>query len=120
MEVIYRAFDGKEFDDEYECEQYEHMRELVSKDFHSHLYTTKGEEIQLIDITSDNCDNILYMDIKSQEDYETIDKIMECFGCGMPPTFGRYYYDLVADVWKSYDYLKAFCDKMSGFFEKGE
>ncbi len=120
MEVIYKAFDGKEFDTEWECEQYECMRELASKHFCSHLYAANGEEIQLTNVTADNCDNILFMDIKSQEDYNTIDQIMDCYGCGMPPTFGRYYYDIVADVWKSYDYLKAFYDKMNNFFEKEE
>lgn len=73
MEVIYRAYDGREFDDKYKCEEYENSYFHQSL-FNITFYTIDGDPyyIEQDDMFNDNiyysCERIDLLDYKQVED----------------------------------------------------
>lgn len=70
METIYRAFDGKEFDDEDDCLDYEHRQKCRYILFDGNM-----------DQTSNDCD-AWYMILRNEDDIDYVKSECFCFVCG--------------------------------------
>ena len=76
MEIIYRAFDGKEFQTEGECLTYEHQQEIKALNLQSRFFNFDGEVMDINDLY--HCiENGWYMDIVSIEEARIIAEYAE-------------------------------------------
>lgn len=102
MEIIYRADDGREFDNEYECEAYENQQKIAALNLKSRFFNCEG---QLLDITNlDDCiENGWYMEIATMEEarflaeYAEENVRMTLFET--TPQVGRFYFDGNDEQW---------------------
>ena len=100
--TIYIAFDGKEFEDENECERYE-SKELQNKYGESlFVYNKDGKKISL-DEDYRLCQDSYYITCKTKEALDYLNKIFDGYvntidyDGKFPASF---YYDFTADRWK--------------------
>ena len=85
MEIIYKAFDGKEFDDEDECRTYELLTELNSKPT-AVFATQDGELFTLKDILEEQyaIEDVIYLYCANHEAYENTAEVFDEFGSTFP------------------------------------
>ena len=100
--TVYIAFDGKEFDNENECERYE-SKELQNKYGESlFVYNKDGKKISL-DEDCRLCQDSYYITCKTKEAFDYLNKIFDGYvntidyDGKFPASF---YYDFTADRWK--------------------
>lgn len=99
MRKLFIADDGTEFEDEYECEEYEFINEF--KDNNLVMFSSNKSRITSIE-DFNNCNFII---IKSQADLDKLIKYCDSYGCryGYPKEIGCYYYDYDSDQWDLID-----------------
>lgn len=119
MEIIYRAFDGKEFKNEDECLSYEHQQEIKALNLQSRFFNFDGEVMDINDLY--HCiENGWYMDIVSIEEARIIaeyaEREMSLVLFKDKPTIGRFYYDDSAEEWHNIEELySVYADKLKIF-----
>ena len=112
MEIIYRANDGREFDDEEACELYEKMKAMPQELMGFKLYDADGNEVPLFDEEYRVDDDFYYIVTHSAEEASALYDILHDHGISSPwynhgwagNNFeaGRYYYDTRECVWKNF------------------
>ena len=104
MDIIYRAFDGKEFEGENDCLYYE--REITANKYKNDIIgLNEGlEEINLFNGMGDFFQGSYFILIKTNEAADFIEKIRP--DCDLYIPFikkGAYYYDKTVDEWRTID-----------------
>ena len=102
QKTIYVAFDGKEFDDEDDCREYELNTKLKDVGDDLLLYDKNGKKIEKID-NQLLAESIDYIVIKSEKAYEYFVEQMDYFGLNYPDFYDSpicsYYYDYDENEW---------------------
>ena len=100
--TVYIAFDGKEFDNEYDCREYELNTKLKDIGDDLLLYDKNGKKIEKID-NQLLAESIDYIVVKSEKAYEYFVEQMDCFGLNYPDYYNSpicsYYYDYDENEW---------------------
>lgn len=100
--TIYVAFDGKEFDDEGDCREYELNTKLKNIGDDLLLYDKNGKKIEKID-NQLLAESIDYIVVKSEKAYEYFVEQMDYFGLNYPDYYNSpicsYYYDYDENEW---------------------
>ena len=100
--TIYVAFDGKEFDDEYDCREYELNTKLKDIGDDLLLYDKNGKKIEKID-NQLLAESIDYIIVKSEKAYEYFVEQMDYFGLNYPDYYNSpicsYCYDYDENEW---------------------
>lgn len=105
MEIIYRAKDGKEFDDEWECEQYEkncEFNKLPFKDFIALTYHNKKvEEDDMYDLWNNTC----HIFFKTEESIEYFEQAFNIYEKDFEGTLDEWFYNGLPEPnqWYHYD-----------------
>lgn len=129
MEIIYRANDGKEFDDEEACELYETMKDMPKELMGFKLYGIDGDEVPLFDEEYRVDDDFYYIVTHSAEEASTLYDILHDHGISSPwdncrwgNTFeaGRYYYDCDDCRWKNFKDFEDTYNHMRDIFKQGK
>ena len=95
MEVIYRAFDGKCFEDEDECRTHELLTEFSSKP--SAVFATKdGKLFTLKDILEEQyaIEDVIYLYCANYEAYKNTAEVFDDFGSTFPEWGNRVPYEV--------------------------
>lgn len=112
MDIIYRAFDGKEFEEEDDCLYYE--REIIANKYKNDIIglNKEFEKISLFDGIENFFQKSYFILIKTNE---AVDFIKENnFNWNFyTPSFGKgtYYYDQIVDEWRAID------EKVNKFYQ---
>ena len=131
MEIIYRADDGKEFDDEEACELYEKMKDMPREQMGFKLYDIVGDEVPLFDEEYRVDDDFCYIVTHSTEEASTLYDILHDHGISSPwdkrswadnNTFeaGCYYYDCEGNRWKNFKDFEKTYHHMLSIFNQGK
>ena len=96
--TIYIAFDSKEFDNEYDCREYELNTKLKDIGDDLLLYDKNGKKIEKID-NQLLAESIDYIVVKSEKAYEYFVEQMDYFGLNYPD----YYNSLICSYCYDYD-----------------
>ena len=100
--TVYIAFDGKEFDNEYGCREYELNTKLKDVGDDLLLYDKNGKKIEKID-NQLLAESIDYIVVKSEKAYEYFVEQMDYFGLNYPDYYNSpicsYYYDYDENEW---------------------
>ena len=96
--TIYVAFDGKEFDNEYDCREYELNTKLKDIGDDLLLYDKNGKKIEKID-NQLLAESIDYIVVKSEKAYEYFVEQMDYFGLNYPD----YYNSPICSYCYNYD-----------------
>ena len=100
--TIYIAFDDKQFDNEYDCIEYELNTKLKDIGDDLLLYDKNGKKIEKIDnqLLAESVD---YIVVKSEKAYEYFVEQMDYFGLNYPDYYNSpicsYYYDYDENEW---------------------
>ena len=101
--TIYIAFDGKEFDNEYECERYE-SKELQNKYGKDLLVYDENGELIALDNDYLLSQSSAYIICKSEKALNYLNKIFDYNGVNNVDYDGNFpasfYYDFTTDEWK--------------------
>ena len=95
--TIYIAFDGKQFDDEDKCVEYESLAKAKEIGDDLLLYDKNGNRIKTINYAS--ADKIDYIIVKSEKAYDYLEEKMDNYGLDYPsfssklPIYSYYSYD---------------------------
>lgn len=104
MDIIYRAFDGKEFEGENDCFYYE--REITANKYKNDIIGLNEdlEEINLFNGISDFFQKSYFVLIKTNEAADFIEENSSNCDFYIPSIRkGEYYYDKMDDEWKTID-----------------
>lgn len=120
MEIIYRADDGREFDNEYECEAYESQQKLKGMNFQSRFFDENGHLIPMDDIIY--CvERAWYMEIATMEEARFLAEYAEReVGIVLfetKPQVGRFYY-IEDEGWRPIEDLYQKYAKVNNIFER--
>ena len=104
MEIIYRANDGREFDDEWECERHEReceFKKLPFKDFVAlTYYNEKVDETDIANLWN----STVHIFFKTKESIEQFEQIFNNFKVDFDKTFDEFFYDGLPEPNKWYHY----------------
>jgi hypothetical protein len=120
MEIIYRADDGREFDNEYECEAYENQQKLKSMNLQSRFFDEGGHLIPMEDLVY--CvERAWYMEIATMEEARFLAEYAEReVGIVLfedKPQVGRFYYT-ENEEWRPIEDLYQRYAKVNNIFER--
>ena len=100
--TIYIAFDDKQFDNEYDCREYELNTKLKDIGDDLLLYDKNGKKIEKID-NQLLAESIDYIVVKSEKAYEYFVEQMDYFGLNYPDYYNSpicsYCYDYDENEW---------------------
>ena len=100
--TVYIAFDGKKFDNEYDCREYELNTKLKDIGDDLLLYDKNGKKIEKID-NQLLAESIDYIVVKSEKAYEYFVEQMDYFGLNYPDYYNSpicsYCYDYDENEW---------------------
>ena len=100
--TIYIAFDDKQFDNEYDCREYELNTKFKDVGDDLLLYDKNGKKIEKID-NQLLAESIDYIVVKSEKAYEYLVEQMDYFGLNYPDYYNSpicsYYYDYDENEW---------------------
>ena len=100
--TVYIAFDGKEFDNEYDCREYELNTKFKDIGDDLLLYDKNGKKIEKID-NQLLAESIDYIVVKSEKAYEYFVEQMDYFGLNYPDYYNSpicsYCYDYDENEW---------------------
>lgn len=111
MDIIYRAFDGKEFNDEEECEVYERHAQMPKELMGFKLFDDTGTETTLFDEEYRVNDEIFFIITHSAEEAKTLHEVLHDEGTSSPWDngwggrvarefcAGEFFYDSSEDDW---------------------
>lgn len=92
----YIADDGKEFDNEYECEKYEHSLKIKK----CSLKFYNKETILLSQENIENClEDCYYLSIPDLDSLELVKRISDYYGYCVPDSCGNWFYDDATNDW---------------------
>ena len=131
MDVIYRAYDGKEFDSEEECEAYETISTIPKERLGFKLFDLDGELMPLLNEDNSVCENFYYIKTHSAEEAATLHEIMRTVGIyspwdghswqnGFEYGAGCYYYDRNDSEWKDFKEFEHTYETMRNVFKDDE
>ena len=131
MEIIYRAFDGKEFDEEEKCELYERVQTTPKGLMGFKLYDTDGEEVTLLDEEYNINDDFYYIVTHNREEAASLYDILHDAGISSPWDkhgwsigndfeAGCYYYDCDESRWKNFKDFEDTYNHMRDIFNQGK
>ena len=131
MDVIYRAYDGKEFDSEEECELYETISTIPKEHLGFKLFDLDGELVPLLNEDNSVCENFYYIKTHSAEESATLHEIMRTVGIcspwdghswqnGFEYGAGCYYYDCNNSEWKDFKEFERTYETMRNVFKDDE
>lgn len=131
MEIIYRANDGREFDDEEACELYEKMKAMPRELMGFKLYDAGGDEVPLFDEECRVDDDFYYIVTHSAEEASTLYDVLHDYGIsspwdsrgwadGNPFEAGCYYYDCDDSRWKNFKDFEDTYNHMLSIFNQGK
>lgn len=131
MDIIYRAYDGKEFDSEEECEAYETISTIPKEFCGFKLFDLDGEPMPLLNEDNSICENFYYIKTHSAEEAATLHKILRTVGvmspwdqCSRRNNFeysaGCYYYDCDNSEWKDFKEFEHTYETMRNVFKDDE
>lgn len=120
MKIIYRADDGREFDDEYECEAYEDQQKIKDMNLQSRFFDENGYLIPLEDIVY--ClERAWYMEIATMEEArffaEYAEREVGIILFEDKPQVGRFYY-AENEEWRPIEDLYQRYAKVNDIFER--
>lgn len=117
MKTLYQADDGKIFDNEEDCYNYENRPPV---NFTSHLYTKYGEEIKLEEL-DDYHQIIVFMDIRTQDDLDYLkQRLYDDWGVEIPDKCGKWYYDYYRCNWYSFAEWEKEYNRIKEIFTQGQ
>lgn len=108
MEVIYRAFDGKEFFDEYSCE--EHEQQIKAKEYNKEItgFNYYGLPLSIIDNLAEFVDGAYFIGVKTESAVKFIQEVYEGEEFARVCTkVGAYKYVCETDKWENIDTIIA-------------
>ena len=119
MHIVFIANDGRQFDNQWECENYEEQQKIATYNLKSRFF---DENRHLMDITDlARCvEQGWYMEIATMEEAKLIAKYAE-ENVGIvlfegPPQVGRFYYSNEDERWMSIEVLyNAYANALSVF-----
>lgn len=124
MEIIYRADDGTEFYNEYDCERYEEMQRLGEMKLTSRFWDKNRRPMDIDDL-AETVEHAYYAELTTDEEAAFIDSyVYEKVGCSIfeeeeDAKAGRYYFDAYHEVWKDIEELnKKYQEVLAIFGEK--
>lgn len=131
MDIVYRAYDGKEFDSEEDCELYETVSTIPKEHLGFKLFDRYGEPMPLL-----NEDNLVYEDFyyiktHSAKEAATLHDILRTVGVSSPWDkhcwndayeygAGCYYYDCEESTWKDFKEFEHTYETMRNMFKDDE
>ena len=123
--TIYIAFDDKQFDNEYDCREYELNTKLKDIGDDLLLYDKNGKKIEKID-NQLLAESIDYIIVKSEKAYEYFVEQMDYFGLNYPDYYNSpicsYCYDYDENEWTNIEdrvqCLQLEIDKLSKYLIK--
>lgn len=130
MEIVYRAFDGKEFEEEEQCEAYERIKTTPKECMGFKLYDTDGSEVKLLDEEYRVNDDFYYIITHNTEESATLYDILHDAGISSPwdnhgwkncsERFeaGQYYYDCEDCRWKNFEDFEETYNHMLSIFNQ--
>jgi len=110
MEIIYRADDGTEFNNEDDCAEYEEKQRIGEMKLASRFWDNKGRPMAINNL-AETVENAYYAELATDEEAVFIDNYAyEKVGCCIfedagDAEAGRYYYDSYRDAWKNIEEL---------------
>ena len=119
MQIIYRADDGREFDDEYECEAYENQQKIKDMNLQSRFFDENGRLLPMDNIVY--CvERAWYMEIATMEEARFLAEYAEReVGIILfedKPQVGRFYYT-ENEEWRPIEDLYQRYAKVNSIFE---
>ena len=129
MEIIYRANDGREFDDEEACELYEKMKDMPQEQMGFKLYDLDGYEVPVFDEDYRVEDDFYYIVTHSAEEASILYNILHDAGISSPWDIrgwgndfeaGCYYYDCDDCRWKNFKSFEYTYHHMLSIFNQGK
>lgn len=131
MNIIYRAKDGREFDEQYECELYEAMLTVLENPFTSVFKDSQRNVISLFDEVGNIRDDIIYMTVASDEEARRIYELCSDRGANTPwddnvrwhgkdaCKAGRYFWDSNTEEWVNFAEFVEHFNFIHSAFEEG-
>ena len=131
MEIIYRAFDGKEFKEEEQCEAYERIKTMPKEYMGFKLYDLDGYEVPVFDEEYRVEDDFYYIVTHSEEEASALYDILHDAGISSPWDYrglavsydfkaGWYYYDCDDSKWKNFKDFEDTYNHMRDIFNQGK
>ena len=122
MQIIYRADDGREFDDEYECEAYENQQKIKDMNLQSRFFDENGRLLPMDNIVY-CAERAWYMEIATMEEARFLAEYAEReVGIILfedKPQVGRFYFT-ENEEWRPIEDLYQRYAKVNSIFEKEE
>lgn len=108
MRIVYVAEDGREFDNQYECELYEQRQKVIKRNLRSRFFNHDGKPMNINDLGK--CvEEGWYMEIATIEEALFISEYAEeYYGLVLfegKPQVGRFYFDEASEEWRSIETL---------------
>lgn len=122
MEIVYRADDGTEFNNEDDCMEYEEKRRLRGMKLTSRFWDRSRHPLLIEDLAG-TVEHAYYAELATDEEAVFIDSYAyEKVGCCIfedtcYAKAGRYYYDSCHDTWKNIEELNKPYREMLTIFE---
>lgn len=131
MYVKYFADDGREFETEEECEQYEYNLKMKDKFPTTRFFNRIGKAVPFL-ASCEFCENLFYVEVSNMDEALLLHQWFQ--DCGMESpwqprywrdgatiTLGRFFYDTEEDRWRNIEELyKAYQDVLNIFEPMGE
>lgn len=121
MKTVYIADDGKEFDSEFDCLDYEKELEIKNKNLKSRFWDSNGDCLSINNL--DECiEKGHYLECYSDEEADFICDYAEnklgIFPFALPPHEGKYYFDDNELEWIEFEKLYEKCQKALQVFNQ--
>lgn len=118
MEIIYKAFDGKEFDDEEECLDYELKikTENFTKNNHLAFFDKEGNRLDISIFKALN--EAEFISISTEDAFEIVERIGDKSCLGYPSDCGLWQWDDDHDKWIRVDYKIEELTKILNLYHK--
>ena len=128
MIIKYIADDGREFETEEECREYEYVNNMKDKFPTTRFFNREGKAVPFI-ATCEFCEQLFYVEVN---DIEEANRLYEWFNdCGFDSiwhhdfkkgrviTLGRFFYDVEEDRWRNVDELYNAYKNIEEVFTRG-
>lgn len=131
MDIVYRAYDGKEFDSEEDCELYETVSTIPKEHLGFKLFDRYGEQMPLLNEENLVYEDFYYIKTHSAAEAATLHEILRTVGISSPWDkrcwnsayeygAGCYYYDCEKSAWKDFKEFEHTYETMRNVFKDDE
>lgn len=129
MYMKYFADDGREFDNEEECEQYEYAMKMKGKFLTTRFFNRDGKVVPFL-ASSEFCENLFYIEVNNMDEALLLHNWFQDYGFESPwspkrfrdgtnITTGRFFYDSDIDKWRNIEELYMAYQDVLDIFESG-